>query len=294
MKKFVFIFAVALTLLCNISVKSQSEDLVKRTQEEMVKTVDWFYEHFKDFDRECFLAGTLADKNGYYQTLTANKSSDEINDKVKWLFEKDLKFIPDTMRRLRITTYEWQHDILALFVIALFKNDYPDLQALRVYSVYPFIRHYRNEIKTADDKRYSAKNYDVELFSPSLAKTMAGYYNFDYDNVSAVSSGGDIGHRGVINREKIVTDAQKMSFLAGVLIRYNCFYPNTWDGISTYSIPLPNSHSTLKESVDILKEFGCDIVKEFPTGGIGYSASDKIRNLTVLVHDLVFKMAADD
>jgi hypothetical protein len=292
MKKLVFIFAVALALLCNISVKSQSEDLVKRTQEEMVKTVDWLYERFKDFDMECFLVGTLGDKNGYYQTFTANKSRDEINDKVKWMFEKDLEFIPDAMRCQRITTYEWRHDILALFVIALFKNDYADLRALRVYSVYPFIRHYNNEIKTADGNRDSEKNYDVELFSPSLAKTIAGYYNFDYDNVSTVSSGGDIGYRGVINSAKIATEAQKMSFLAGVFIRYHCFYPYDPDDSSKYSITIPDSFSTLKECIDILKEFDCDIVKEFPAKGVVYNASDKIRDLAVLVQDLNSKITS--
>jgi hypothetical protein len=84
------ILTVALVLLCSINVKSQSENLIERTQKEMVKTVDWFYDRFKDFDRECFLTGTL---DGHYQTFTANKSGDEIDDKVKWLFRKDVKFL---------------------------------------------------------------------------------------------------------------------------------------------------------------------------------------------------------
>jgi hypothetical protein len=263
----------------------------------MIKTADWFYDRFGDFgdfDKECFLTGTLDDNNGHYQTFTANKSSDEINDKVKWLFRKDLKFIPDTMRRHRITAYGQHDDLLALFITALFKNDYPDLRALRVCSVCPFVRHYGNEIKTADGNKdpvcNSTTDFDIELFSLSLAKTVAGYYNFDYDNVSAVSSGGDIGYRGVINKEKIRTDAQKMSFLAGVFLRYGRL--KNPDG--SYSIPIP-LHSTAKECVDILKEFGCDNVKEIRTKYkeeyIVFNASSKIKDLIMLVGNLFNKIS---
>jgi hypothetical protein len=73
MKKLIFIFAIALTLLCNTSVKSQIGDVNEWTQKKMVNTVDWLYDRFVDFDRECFLIGTLDDNNGHYQTFTANK-----------------------------------------------------------------------------------------------------------------------------------------------------------------------------------------------------------------------------
>jgi hypothetical protein len=297
MKRIIFIFAVVLALLCNTGVKSQSEDLEKRTQEKMLKTVDWLYDSFKDFDRECFLAGTLGGSNGHYQTFTANQSSDEINYRVKWMFEKDLKFIPDTMRRQRITSYGLHGDVLALFVIALFKNDYPDLRALRVCSICPFVRHYGSEIKTAYDSRDPVCNnttdYDIELFSSSLAKTVEGYCHFEYDNVLAVSSGGDIGYGGFINREKIATEAQKMSFLAGVFLRYGGY--ESLDGSNKYSINIPHSLNTAKECIDLLKEFGCDNVEEIQTKYkeefIGYNASDKIRNLLFIIHDLYDKMA---
>jgi hypothetical protein len=297
MKKLIFIFATALTLLlCNSGVKSQTQDLEERTRKKMLETADWFYDCFEDFDRECFLTGTLDDCNGHYQTFTANKSIDDMDGKVKWLFRKDLKFVPDTVRCQRITAYgQWQGDILALFVTALFKNDYPDLRALRVCSIYPFVRHYGSEVKTADGNRDPVCNnttdFDIELFSPSLAKTIAGYYHFDYDNVSAVSSGGDIGYAGVINMEKIAADAQKMSFLAGVFIRYGCI--KNPDGIR-YTIQIRNSLSTAKECVDILKEFGCGNIKVIPAGHttehiaghVVFDASDKIRDLIFMVHNL--------
>ncbi|MDR2027555.1 MAG: hypothetical protein LBQ01_08365 [Prevotellaceae bacterium] len=296
MKKLVFIFAVALTLLCNNSVKSQSEDLVKRTQDEMVKTVDWLYDRFGDFDRECFLTGTLDDSHGHYQTFTANKSRDEIDGKVKWLFGEDSMFIPDTVRRQRITAYMWYDDVLAIFVAALFKNDYPDVRAFRVCSVRPFVRYYCSEVKTADRTGdpvcNKTTNYEIELFSPSLAKTVAGYHNFDCDSVSAVSSGGDIGYSGVIKEEKIATDAQKMSFLAGVFIRYHCSRPLSDDDSSMYSIPIPDSFNTLKMCVNILKESGCDIVKEVPAQTVVFRASDKIRNLASLAHELDDKISS--
>jgi hypothetical protein len=297
MKKFIFIFVMTSTLLCNTGVKSQIRDLDEWTQKKMVKTADWLYDRFRDFgdfDRECFLIGTLDDKYGHYQTFTANKSIKDINDKVKWLFGKDLKFLPDTMRRQRITAYGndgrtyGNDDILVLFVTTLFKTDYADLRALRVCAICPFVRHYGSEIKnTVDPDRdrvcNSSTGFDIELLSSSLAKTVAGYYHFDYDNVSAVSSGGDIGHRGVINKEKIVTDAQKMSFLAGVLWRYKWSTCSECDYM--YSIHIPNSLSTVKECFDILKEFDCDI-KETSTERIAFNASSKIRDLIFLVREL--------
>jgi hypothetical protein len=299
MKKFIFIFAIPLTLLCNTGVKSQIQDVEERTQKEMVNTADWFYDRFKDFggdfDRECFLIGTLDDNNGHYQTFTANKSVDDINDKVRWVFRKDLKFMPDTMRCQRITAYKSNDIILALFVTTLFKNDYPDFRALRVCSLYPLVRHYGSEVKSTADRGdpvcNSLMDIDIEIFSSSLAKKVADYYNFDYDYVSAVSSGGDIGYRGVINKEKIATEAQKLSFLAGIFLSYGWqLHP---DG-NSYSTEIPNSLSTTKEFVDILKEFGCDDVREVSTVHIQcvtFKASDKIRVFISVINDLFQKIS---
>jgi hypothetical protein len=121
-----------------------------------------------------------------------------------------------------------------------------------------------------------------------LAKTIAGYYNFDDDYVSAVSSGGDIGYRGVINKKKIVTEAQKMSFLAGVFLRYGWGFPNG----NNYSTTIPHSLSTAKEFADILKEFGCDNVRASSTvhnQSINFKASDKIRDFISVIQELLNK-----
>jgi hypothetical protein len=194
------------------------------------------------------------------------------------------------MRCQRITTYG-NNGILALFVTALFKNGYSDLRTLRVCSVRPFLRYYGSEVKTTADPKdpvcNSTTDFEIELFSSSLAKTVAGYYQFDQDNVSALSSGGDIGYSGAIHKERIATDAQKMSFLAGVFMRYGrAGNPND---SSRYSIHVPVSFSTAKACVDILKEFGCRNIKETQTirsEYIAFNASDKIRDLIVLIDNL--------
>jgi hypothetical protein len=269
MNKPIFVFITA--LLCTISVKSQvelsSNPLVAIKQKAIADAVYWIYEKFPDFDRECFLIGTLDDEMGHYQTFTANKSIQDINDDVEWMFEKDAKFMPDTMACQRITTYKDASSIvgredLAMFIVLLFKKDYPDLRALRVCSPDPFRRHYGSEMKSSSgydlEDTVCRKHFEVELFSSSLAKTVADYYNFDYGKASlrVLSMGGDIGYRGVINKEKIQTEAQKMSFLAGVFIHYGCEKNEN----GCYSIPIPNSLSTAKVCADILREFDCSYV----------------------------------
>ena len=281
-------------LLCNINVLSQSQKLIEISQKSMADAEDWLYDSFEDFDRECFLIGTLDDNMGHYQTFTANKSMDEVNDKVKWMFEKDYKFTPDTMICQRITAYRDDTGMvpLALFVLTLFKNDYPDLRVFRVCSPCPPIRHYGSEIKSVSiipKDSVCREDYTFELFSSSLTKVVAGYYKFDYDYVSTVSSGGDIGYKGIINRERIVTDAQKMSFLAGVLFRYKGFFKGPNDN---YSVIIPNSLSTAKECANILKEFGCNKVKIQKEHKIIFRASDKITNLTYLLRKLFAKTQA--
>jgi hypothetical protein len=133
----------------------------------------------------------------------------------------------------------------------------------------------------------------------SLAKTVAGYYDFDYGKTSfrVISSGGDIGYRGVINTKKIQTEAQKVSFLMGVFMRYyhleqryGHFDHRPEQEIPYYSISMPNSLSTAKVCADILREFGCkqvdyiDKITWWQTGHqIVYTPSDKtikIKGLT--------------
>jgi hypothetical protein len=275
-------------------VQSQSDRLIELSQKARADAEAWLYDNFEDFDRECFLIGTLDDDMGHYRTFTANKSMGEVNDEVKRMFEKDYKFTPDTLICQRITAYRDAQDIfLALFITTLFKNDYPDLRMLRVCSPCPPIRHYGSEISNTSiipKDSVCREDYTFELFSSSLAKTVAGYYKFDCDHVSIVSSGGDIGYRGIINRERIATDAQKMSFLAGVLFRYHGF---SKDADGNYSVIIPNSLSTAKECADILKEFGCNKVKKIQgKHKIIFRASGKIANLTYLLHNLFNKIMA--
>lgn len=290
-------------LLCNMSAKSQiqvvtHDDLVARDKIMFTDAVDWIYENYPDFDRECFLIGTLDDDKGHYQTFTANKSIQEINEDVKWMFENATKFMPDTMACQRITTYKRGNINLPLFVVSLFKKDYPDLCALRVCTPDPDSRrYYGSEVKSVYDLEDMVchKHFDIELFSSSLVKTVADYYNFDCEKapLRIISSGGDIGYRGVINKEKIQTEAQKVSFLIGFFMRYEQLRLEPENDY--YSILIPNSLSAAKVCTDILREFSCkqvdyiDKTTRLQTGHqIVYTPSNKTIKIKELTDQLQF------
>ncbi|WP_158648274.1 hypothetical protein [Candidatus Symbiothrix dinenymphae] len=261
--------------------------------------VDLLYKELNDFDRECFLIGTLDDDMGHYQTFTSNKSIGDIDDDVKWMFEKDAKFMADTMARQRITSYsdEWGKEGTVLLVVALFKNDYPDLRAVRICSqCCPLRKLYGSEIVSysnpdsiCNGKAIAIKTpFEIELYSLPLAKIIAGYYKFDFSKSSfpVLSSGGDIGYRGVLNKDKISTRAQKLSFLAGIFMRYKL---SLWANVyGCYSILMPNSLSTAAMCSDILKDIGCEhvaYVDRFPYGHqIFFTSSDEVKKLENLIN----------
>jgi hypothetical protein len=289
-----------LFLLSNISVISQKpltyDDLVALSQSSVANAVNLLCDGIKDFDRECFLTGSMDDNMGHYQTFTANKSIDDVDDDMKWMFENVFQFIPDTMACQRITTYgtyTWQTD-LALIVVSLFKKDYPDFRALRVCThCCPLKKYYGSEIKSHYDPKDSiCKRTDaltpafaIELYSSSLAKVTAGYYDFDYEKqlLPVISSGGEIGYRGFINKEKISTQAQKLSFLTGFFMRYGC----SKTGNAGYSISVSNSLSAATVCMAILKETGCghvDYIDEVPDGHkIIFTPSPAIADLMFLI-----------
>jgi hypothetical protein len=300
---------LVLFLFSNISVTSQKKpltynDLIARSQSSATNAVNLLCEGIKDFDRECFLTGTLDDNMGHYQTFTANRSVDDVDNNVKWMFENGFRFTPDTMAYQRITTYGsnvWQTD-LALIAVSLFKEDYPDFRALRVCThCRPLKKHYGSEIKSHYDpedsicKRTNAvmPPFAIELYSPSLAKIIAGYYNFDYERqlLPVLSSGGDIGYRGLVNKEKISTQAQKLSFLAGFLMRYGC----SKNGNTGYcDISVSGSLSAATACAAILKETGCEhaaYIDKVPDGHkIIFTPSSEVKKLMLLIEKVMEEM----
>jgi hypothetical protein len=269
---------LVLFLFSNISVISQKKlltdnNLIALSQSSVKNAVNLLYEGIKDFDRECFLIGTFDDDMEHYQTFTANKSVNDINDSVKCMFKNRLEFIPDTMAYQRITTYkrDMDNENLALLAVALFKKDYPDMRALRVCeaSCCPERKHYGSEIRSFYDPEDSVCRWnpndklsgpacEIVLYSSALTKVTAGFFNFG-TLPHVISSGGDIGYRGFIKKEKLSTKERKISFLTGVLMRYGHIDNDDYPG--TYSILIRNSNSTAALCCDILKEMGCEHVE---------------------------------
>jgi len=286
----IFIFSF---LVCSQLLYSQTnESLVRLKQKAISDAVVWLDEKFKDFDPLCFLLGCMDDENGHFQTFTSNKSILEINENVRWMYDEGLKFVPDTMACKRVTSFGNAISNLdvALFIVALLKNDYPDLRCNRVcYDCCPTEVHYGNEIRSSydDEDPVCKKDFNIELFSTPLSKTVERYYIFDKSEKSQriLSSGGDIGFRGTLNMSLITKEEQKQSFLLGVFLRYGI---NNYDKV--FSIPIPSSLNTAQVCMQLLKGLECKNVVYFEDhigkSQLYFTSSVKVTQLILLANNL--------
>jgi hypothetical protein len=140
----------------------------------------------------------------------------------------------------------WQHDrTLAMFINTLFGSAYSDLR-----------------IADSDAPK------GLTLHSKQLSKTVNGYYGTD---------------TGVLNPDKFLTKQQKLSFIAGTILRHGLIKT---DVSGVYCIAFPNSQNKAESCERFLNELGCRDVEyhimhgHIPTGHMVYfKASSKINKV---------------
>jgi hypothetical protein len=206
-----------------------------------------------NFDKESFLIGTLNDYMGHQHVFTFGRDSSFLKNCLLDIFlsegdnSENLKMIKESTKRSFydqfVDGYFPNEKSLALLINSLFTNEFSDLRMV--------------------DK--GCEGRCINLYSPSLSKIIDGY--FEYRPGSAKTVFMDTIYVGYHKVEKLQTDKQKLSFLAGALLR---------DGYKTESegwvLSMPNSISKAKLCVELLKEFGCknveyDILKDYiPVG----------------------------
>jgi hypothetical protein len=178
-----------------------------------------------DFDKECFLIGTLDDYMGHQQSFTVKLDID--SGFIEYYTDKE-KITPDSSCYQRVDFYFQQEEKIASLIVSLFRNEYPDLI-----------------LKNSGAQEGRA----IYIYSASLSKVVDGY--FDYKPTGRTIHLDTI-YSGHLMKDKIITHKQKTSFLLGAFLRY---------GIATdskeYVLSIPNSRGKAELCEEILKEFGC-------------------------------------
>jgi len=233
----------------------------ERDRKGFEKATKLLFDNIADFNKECFLIGTLDDNNGHYQTFTSNKSIDDVDASLRWLFDKE-NFTSDPLADKLVTMH--QEAWIALFTKYLFEKEAPDIKVLGVKNAtlpYAF-GYYGKELLSVNGKRDTLCN-KVGIFSQPLANIVSGYYTFDKSDSSlpiVFSSGGDIGYRGKLLKNKFVTKEQKLSYLAGVLLCHFNSLEITVQWARSNMLSFQNSLSKAGFSIELLKELGCERV----------------------------------
>jgi hypothetical protein len=232
-----------------------------------------------EFEKESFLIGTLNDYMGHPQIFTVGRDSSYI---MKIL--KDSAFVEsvnalnmDVLDVLKgadanyqfIDGYSQNEKNLALLIQSLFSDEFSDLYMI-------------------DGEK------GIRLHSTSLAEIINNYY--DYKAGSSTTVFFDTIYQGSLKHEKLQTISQKLSFLAGAILRDG--YQSESEG---YYLSMPNSLSKAKLCSELLLEFKCNnivhkrYVDYIPSGNtVSFEPSEIISKLIEKVKTIKENLENDE
>jgi hypothetical protein len=195
-----------------------------------------------DFDKECFLLGTLDDYMGHQQTFTVRADTCFIKQLDIPEQELQLALYADSFYYQCVDSYFQQEKSLALLIDSLFSREFPDLHIVD-----------------------NGSSKGIKLYSASLSNRINNFY--DYSPSGRGTIYGDTIYVGCIKADRLKTTKQKLSFLAGAFLRNGGV---TASQLCFFSIP--NSQSKAALCAELLKELDCrnvvyDVKEEYiPVG----------------------------
>jgi hypothetical protein len=198
-----------------------------------------------NFDKESFLIGTLDDYLGRQQIFTFGRDSSLIKNYLLSVFlsedrplgiEEDLRMLKESAKRSNydqyIDGYFPVEKNLALLTDSLFRSEFPDLRMV--------------------DNGGEGKC--IKLYSAVLSKIIDSYFEYKPSNTKTIFL--DTVFVGYHKAERLQTEKQKLSFLAGAFLRNG--YKTASEG---WYLSMPNSVSKAKLCAELLKELNCKNVK---------------------------------
>jgi hypothetical protein len=152
-----------------------------------------FEEAIDGFDREWFLVGALNDYLARERRFTPMNPN--VLDGFPQLSEQERKMLIEGVGKgVDCVDLYWDMNYVASYIEALFGGEYPDLVA-----------------KTDSDNGMVS----VSLYSAGLCRVVDGYYEYRPKH----SFSGDTVYTGRVDRSRLQTEAQMLSFIAGVFFR---------------------------------------------------------------------------
>jgi hypothetical protein len=209
------------------------------------------------FDKESFLIGILSDISGHQQTFTSYRDSLWIRNFatdsvfIKLMSQQNISvkdMIESANEKYQFVDAFYTHTIernLASLIHSLFIDEYPDLQ-VKIGVEYPDSHNNENVFVMNGTVLPS-----IRLHSGLLSKRIDSYYDYKPDSAKTVFS--DTVYIGYLKPEKFQTRSQKLSFLAGVMLRK---YPMVDSG-KYYHISMQSSLNKATLCHEFLIAFDC-------------------------------------
>jgi hypothetical protein len=246
------------------------------------------------FDKESFLTGILKDESGHQQTFTVYRDSlwtrnpaiDSVFIKLSSEQDVSMKYMIESAdeKYQCIDAFYTVERNLASLIHSLFIDEYSDLQ-VKICDEYPY------EMLVMNGRVLPS----IRLHSASLSKIIDGYYDYKSDSAKTIFS--DTVYIGYLKPEKFQTESQKLSFLAGAILREYL----TCDTEKYCKILMPNSISKAELCYEFLTAFDCVNVLyerynyyDVTVNTVYFEPSETIRKLVEKVKAIKEKLEDDD